>query len=250
MFRALYDNVHTVCWIFASLMLLCALLYFIVGVIIKIHGIPLKLLLIGEECVFATVSSIIIFLTFSLPAALAVWLLICFLMYFIFRNNRRLISCIVYYEQNKAALSSRQLRMFSKLNPCVTSTHITSWIKDFQRLRREMLYKLESDAHSNRLKQKRKILPFSFFASGTLGLFVTLFTYGDLIDHSNSFLILLLENYTLLSCVLYVLYWLFYFSSVANRFHTMYGHKRLFMILFAAFSILMYVGVTVISMNG
>ena len=161
MFRALNENVYTVCWIFAALLLFCVLLYFLVGIITKRHGISLKLLLIGEEYIFATVSSIIIFLTLSLPAALAAWIFICFLMNFIFRNNQRLISCIDYCEHNKTALSRRQLKFFSQFTPCVTSAHITSWVKDFRRLRRDALYELDSDTHIKNLKFKCKILPFS-----------------------------------------------------------------------------------------
>lgn len=87
------------------------------------------------------------------------------------------------------------------------------------------------------------------FASGTLGLFVTLFTYGDLIDHSDFFPMLMLENYAVLSCVLYVLYWLLYILVANTNGRPLYGDKKLFRILFAVFSLFMYVGVTAICMN-
>lgn len=249
MFRALYENVYIVCWIFGSLLLLCVLVYFLVGKITKKYGISLKLLLIGEQYIVALISSVVIFLTFSFPVAIAIWFLIYFLMNFIFRNNRRIISCIVYCEQNKAVLNRQQLSLFLQLNPCVLSTYITLWIKDFRRLRRKVLYKLDSDIHINHLKYKCKILPFSFFASGIIGISVALLTYGNLVENSDAFLILLLENYTILSCALFALYVLLYFSLVGNVFHYMYGHKRLFKILFAIFSMIMYVGVTAVSMN-
>ena len=60
---------------------------------------------------------------------------------------------------------------------------------------------------------------------------------------------LLLENYAILSCVLFALYVLLYFAVVGNIFHYMYERKRLFKILFSVFSVIMYVGVTAISMN-
>lgn len=230
-------------------MLFCVLGYFLCGIITKRRGISLKLLLIGEEYIFASISSIVIFLTLSFPVALLAWLIIYFLMNFIFRNNLKLISCIAYFEQNRTALSSRQLRLLSQLTPCVTSTYITSWTKDFRRLRKECLIKLDGDIHIDRLKFKCRILPFSVFASCIPGMSVALLTYGNLVESSDSFLMLLLENYAILSCVLCALYVLLYFSLVGNAFHYVYGHIKLFKIIFAVFSVIMYVGVTAISMN-
>lgn len=249
MIRALYENIHIVGWIFASLLLLYVLVYFLVGIIIKRHGISLKQLLIGEVYTFSLIGSMVIFLTLSFPVALAAWLLICFLMNFIFRNNRRLISCIVYCEQNRTKLSRQQLKMLLQLNPCVTSKHIALWIKDFHRLRREVLNKLDSNIHINRLKFKCKILTVSFFVSGIVGIFVTLLAYGNLIENNNCLLMIVLENYAILLCILCILYILLYFSLVGNILHYMYGRKRLFKILFAIFSTIMYIVVTAISMN-
>lgn len=83
MFRALNEKVYILCWIFASLLLLCVLGYFLVGLIIKRHGISLKLLLIGEEYIFASIGSIVIFLTLLFPVAFYVWGLTFVLMHFV-----------------------------------------------------------------------------------------------------------------------------------------------------------------------
>ena len=60
---------------------------------------------------------------------------------------------------------------------------------------------------------------------------------------------LLLENYVILSSVLFILYIILYFSLICNIFHYMYSQKKLFNILYGVFSLIMYVGVTAISMN-
>ena len=249
MFRPLYENIHTVCWIFSSLLFLCVLIYFLVGAIIKRYGISFKLLLIGEEYMFALLSSVVIFLTLSFPIALATWFIVFFLMSYIFRDNQRIISYFAHCELNKNMLNRRQLRLYSQSNSNLSSTRITLWIKDFYCLRRRTLYNLNSDIHTNHSKHKCKILPFSLFASGTIGISVSLLTYGCLVENSSLFLMNVLENYAILSCVLVVLYMLLYFALVGNIYHYMYGHKRLFKIMFGVFSIIMYVGVTVISMN-
>lgn len=249
MFRGLCENAYIVCWVLASLLFCCGLVYCLVGVIIRQYGISLKLLLLGEEYIFALISSVLIFLIFSFPIALLVWIIVCFLMNCFFKNNRRLENCIVYFEQNKNVITSRQLKLLSQLNPYLTSARIALWIKDFQHLRKEALYKIDCGAHVNSFKHKQRIFPLSIFATGTIGITVSLLTYGHLVENSNLFLMLLLENYAILSCVLLSLYIFLYFSLVGNIFHYMYGHKRLFKIIFGVFSLIMYVSVTLISIG-
>ncbi len=249
MFRAIYQNYHIICWIFALSLVLSLLIYSFIGIRTKKYGISLKILLIAEEYIFAAISSIIIFMIFSFPVALAVWFLLYFLMNFIFRNHRRIISCIIYCEQNMTALTSQQMKLFLQLNPCVKSSNIASWTKEFCRLRKEVLYKLDNNIYVKHLNFKCKMLPFSILASGMIGIWMALLTYGNLVENGNSFLLLLLENYAILSGVLLALYVLLYLSLVGNVLHYMWGQKRLFKIIFAIFSIIMYIGVTVISMN-
>ena len=249
MLRPLYENVYIVTWIFVSLLLLCVSGYFLVGKITKKYGISLKLLLIGEEYIVALISSIVIFLVLSFPIALIVWLIVIFLINYFFKNNRRLVSYIIYCEQNKKALTSRQLRLLSQLNPCLKSTSIILWIKVFQHLRRGALCKIDRGVHINHIKYKCRAFPFSIFTTGVIGISLSLLTYGRIDENSSSFLMLLLQNYAILSGILFVLYTLLYFSLVGNIFHYMYGHKRLFKFIFAVFSVLMYVAVTAISMN-
>ena len=79
MFRAIYQNYHIICWIFALSLVLSLLIYFFIGIRTKKYGISLKILLIAEEYIFAAISSIIIFMIFSFPVALAVWFLLYFL---------------------------------------------------------------------------------------------------------------------------------------------------------------------------
>lgn len=59
----------------------------------------------------------------------------------------------------------------------------------------------------------------------------------------------LIENYTILSSCLVILYLLLYVGFVKNVFHYMYGRIRLYKILFGVFSALMYIVVTMISLN-
>ena len=249
MFRELYENADALYFILASFIILLALIYFIVGRITEKRGIYLKYLIIGKGYIFSVISSIMIFLTISFPLVLVVWFLLYFLANLVFKNDRKILSFINYYEQNKTALTSRQMRTFSKLNLYVTSTSFSSWIKSFYHLRRELLNKLNSDVDIAHLNLKCQIFPLPFFVSGIIGLFASLLTYGNLVENSNSFFMVLLENYAILSIVLLFLYVLLYFSLVGNVFHRMYGKKRLFKILFALFSIFMFVGVTAISMN-
>ena len=249
MFRALYESIHIVGWVFTALILICIFAYFLIGVIIKKYGIYMKLLLIGEEYVFSLISSILIFLTLSFLMALTIWLIVFFLMNCFFRKNQRIINCIVYCEQHKNTFTERQLRLMLQLNPCLKSAGLILWIKDFRRLRREVLYKIDNNIYINLSKFKYKPLPFSVFGLSTIGIFGAFLTYGHLIENTNSFMMLLLENYSILSCVLFVLYWLLYFSMVNNIFHYMYGYKKLFKVIFFVFSVIMYVCVTVISMN-
>lgn len=249
MFRALCENTYIVCWILASLLFLYVSVYFLVGAIIRKCGISLKLLLIGEEYIFALVSSVIIFLTFSFPIALVIWLTVCLLANYLFKNNRRIVCYIVHLEQNKNALTNRELKLLSQLNPYLTSVRMVLWIKDFQRLRKESLYKIDCNDHTNHFRNKCKKYLFSFLATGAIGIMASLLIYGHLVENSSSFLMLLLENYAILSCVLLTLYALLYFSLVGNIFHYMYNHKRLFQIMFGVFSLIMYVVVTVISIN-
>lgn len=239
MFRALNEKVYILCWIFASLLLLCVLGYFLVGLIIKRHGISLKLLLIGEEYIFASIGSIVIFLTLLFPVAFYVWGLTFVLMHFVFGSNNRIISYIDRCDRNKISINSRQL------NPYLTCERITSWVQDFRHLRRKVC----GEISIKNSKSKCGIMPFPIFASGTIGISAAFFAYGCLFENCDSFLARLLENYASLSCVLCVLYVLLYLSTAGNVFHHMYGYKRLFKILFAVFSIIMYVGITMISMN-
>lgn len=190
MFRTLNENIYVLCWIFAALLVLCVSGCFITKVIIKRRGVSLKFLLRGEQYVFASLSSVLIFLIFSFPAALAAWILFFLLMNF---------ACDEMFK-----------------------THT---------------------------KSGRRMLPFSIFASGTIGIAAAFFTYDGLFESYDSLLTRLTENCALLSCVLFPLYLLLYFSTAGNFFHYMHGHKRLFKILFAAFSVIMYVCVTLIAMN-
>ena len=246
MLRALHENVPMVCWIVLSLLLFCALVYFLVGTVTKRKGISLKLLLMGEEYLFAAICSIVIFLAFSFPVALAAWLLMYFLMGFIFEKNQRILSKITHCERNKTANEKHQPSLVSQLNPYVTSISIASWIHDLRRTRR---YVLSSPPLVDCSNFRYEILPFSFFATGTIGASTALLIYKNLVDHCDSFWMLLLENYASLAFILFPLYIFLYAYFVGNIFHYMHGQKGLFKILFAAFSIIMYIGVTAISLN-
>lgn len=249
MFRTLYENSYSVCLTLAFLLFICVLVYLFVGIIIRKCGVYLKQLLVGEEYMFALISSVVIFLIFSFPIALLVWIIICFSMNYFFKNNRRLVSYIDYFEQNKNVITNHQYRLLSQLNPCLSSGVIIFWIKDFQHLKHKTMCKMDTVPQISHFKYKHSIFPFSIFAAGTIGIFVSLLTYGYLVEDNSSNLMLLLENYAILSCVLFVLYHILYLYIVGNIFHNMYGQKRLFKIIFIVFSIFMYICVSVISIN-
>lgn len=124
-----------------------------------------------------------------------------------------------------------------------------SWIKNFRYERANRSYKVDNDTDINSLKIKCKILPSIFFYSEVYGIFVVSIIYGTLVGEHNCFLLRLLENYAILSGIMYPLYFLMYFSLAGNTFHYMYGRKKLFKIIFTAFSLIVYVIVAAISMN-
>jgi len=249
MFRDLSEYAYIICLIFASLIFIGVLGYLIIGIIVKTRGISLKLILRGEEYVFAAISSIVIFLTFSFPIALGLWILIYFIMGILFKNDQKIIRSIEDLEQSIYEkihdLNVDQLESLGKKIPYVYSPHIILWINDFQLSRRAALI----SSHTSFLKSKFKPLPFSFFSTGVVGISIALLTYGNLVDYSNSFPMLLLENYAVLSCVLAVMYVVLYISTVKNIYNYAHGNKKLFNIIFAVFSVIMCVGVAMISLN-
>lgn len=194
----------------------------------------LKGLLIGEEHLFAALSSIVIFLSFSFKIALVIWIITYLIMCFLFRNNHGVIRYINDLKKNILHVSS---------------TRISLWVKDFWALRKEVLNKIDRDAHTNPSKFKFNLSPFSVFQTGMIGVFMALLTYENLVDNSGSFTSILLENYAVLLCVLSVLNVIFYLGTVKNIFHMLYGNKTLFRILFFIFSVIMFVAATMISMN-
>ena len=165
MFRTLSENAHIICWIFASLIFLCISGYFLLGLILKKQEMSLKGLLIGEEHLFAALSSIVIFLSFSFKIALVIWIFTYLIMCFLFRNNHRIIRYINDLEKNilHKSTSTKQIISLSQTIPYVSSARITLWVKDFWALRKEVLNKIDRDAHTNPSKFKFNLSPFFSF---------------------------------------------------------------------------------------
>ena len=159
-------------------------------------------------------------------------------MCFLFRNNHRVIRYINNLKKNKLYMSMN-----------VSSTRISLWVKDFWALRKEVLNKIDRDAHTKPSKFKFNLSPFSVFQTGTIGVFTALLTYENLVDNSGSFASILLENYAVLLCVLSVLDVILYLCTVKSILSKLYDKKTLFRILFFIFSVIMFVAATMISMN-
>lgn len=232
--------------ILGGVLLFCVSVYLVIGVITSKKGICLKSLLIGEEYVVALIISVVNFSVFSFPLALIVWVIVFWLMHYFLRDNRRIISYIVHYEQNKNMFNHKQMKLFSQLNPNVVSPGAILWMKTFRHFKRDVLRLIDS---IDSPKIKSRTLPISVFALGTMGIFAVLCADGYLIENTNSSVMMLIENYTILSSCLVILYLLLYMVFVKNIFHYMYGHIRLYKIIFGVFSAFMYIVVTMISLN-
>lgn len=249
MFRPIFENSHKICCFLIILFLLCIFIYFLAGILAKRQRLTLKIFLIGKEYFLNIISAIFIFLVFSFPVAMVVWVFIKVLMDCFFRRERMLVNCIKYYENNKKDLKQKEVRFLSQLNPCVTPKYVISWINDVKDVQRRMLQKIDENIRIKSLNIKQKFLLTPIFSTTIIVVFIDLLIYGKLFENYNCFLLLLLENYVILLGVLYTLYWLMYFSIVANVFHIMYGYRRLFKIIFAIFSVIMFIVVTAISFN-
>lgn len=249
MFRILHENVNAVYWIFVTLISLIILVFLTIGFIMKKQGISLKTLLIGEECFFTTLSSIITFLTLKYFVAFFIWILINSLIPLIYKKNNKIINFLNYCRQNGKSLSKKHSKTFSKLDIHVKSTNVISWMKDYIYFKKEAINKIDSEYEIEDLKFKYRICWPCFFFSLMLSTITVYLAYGNLFSTTNSFFLLLMENYIILSCILFILYFLLYFGFVKNPLHYMYESKKLFKSLFALFSIIMYTIVTLISIN-
>ena len=247
MFRISYENIHIAYWVFTILVSLSIVAFFIIGVIVKKRGVSLKFLLIGEEFFFTILSSIIAFLTLEFFVAFFMWILICLLMPLIYKNNNKIINFLNYCKQNENSLNKQQSIMFSRLNCRVNSANAISWVRDYLYLKKEILNRMDNECNIKNLKFKYKFRWFYVLTSGILSISMVFLIYGNLFGSSNSFFILLIENYAILSCILFVLYFLLYFGLVKNPLHYMYESERLYKLLFALFSVIMYTVVTLIS---
>lgn len=250
MFQPFYECVPALCWIFASIILLCALAFLIIGLLAKTFGISFAVILKGEEYVFAAICSIVVFLTFSFPLALILWLFLYLGMHFIFKSNQKLIKSIAYYKENRDTFRRKKIKALSSMDLCIESERALFWVKDFRQLRKTALLQLNGNVPSECFNFKCKVLPFSVFTTGTIGIGVASLTYENLIQNPTSFGMILLENYAVLSSILFVLYWIFYAASATSMNGIILnGHKKTFNILFAIFSVFMCVIVARISME-
>lgn len=246
MFQTIHENIHRIGCVLAILVIVHMLLFFLVGIIVKKRGVFLETLLICEEYLFAATSSIVIFLIFSLPVALVLWFITYCMMYFIFKTHRKLLGFIAFCDDEKreTPLTKEQSSLLSQLYHCFKVLRVSSWVKSFNEIKSDALRKLEKEIDHNGLRFKHQRIPFSCFASGTIGVVVAAFgVYGSLIANSTSFWLILLDNYVGVSCVAFPVYWLYYFLEVHDGMESI----KLFKFLFVAGLIFAYVAATYVT---
>ena len=228
---------------------LLILYYLLTGLIIKYRGCSLVCFLRLEEYTIAVLASIGVFLIFSLPTAIIIWIVIYFFMNILFAGNRRIRSYATYCEQNKEKLTHHQLKLSSRLKSDIKFSQTIMWAKVFFVERKEVLNILNREQLVKKTELKFRLLPFTLFAVGTIGVDISLLIYGGLIDKHRLIPLILLENYTILASALFVLYPVLYFATIGNPFHYLYSHKRLFQCGFISFALILFIAVTVISFN-
>ena len=183
-------------------------------------------------------------MTFSLPLALALWLALCVGMNFVFKGNRRLVGYIAYYEKVYEAAREKPLGDLPRLDCFVSPTRVSLWFKELRHLRKDALCKLNSEVPLDSWKYKRKILPFSVFASGTIGVGMAWIAYGNLILNSTATWMILLEAHAFFAVLLFLFYWLFFAVMVIDaliKFGTAIAPpKQLFNIGVAIIAVLIY----------
>ena len=246
MFQTIHENIHRIGCVLAILVIVHILLFFLVGIIVKKRGVFLETLLICEEYLFAATSSIVIFLIFSLPVALVLWFITYCMMYFIFKTHRKLLGFIAFcaVEKRKALLGEVHSNPILQLNHRFKVLRVSCWVKSFNETKSDALRKLEKEIDHNGLRFKHQRIPFSCFASGTIGVVVAAFgVYGSLIANSTSFWLILLDNYVVVSCVAFPVYWLYYFLEVHDGMESI----KLFKFLFVAGLIFAYVAATYVT---
>ena len=249
MFQTIHENIHRIGCALAILVIVHILLFFLIGIIVKKRGVFLDTLLIGEEYLFAATSSIVIFLIFSLPVALVLWFITYCMMYFIFKTHRKLLGFIAFcaVEKQKALLGEVHSNPILQLNHRFKVLRVSSWVKSFNETKSDALRKLEKEIDHNGLRFKHQRIPFSCFASGTIGVVAAFGVYGSLIANSTSFWLILLNNYVGVSCVAFPVYWLYYFNEVHDCWGSMFLHEGLFKFLFVAGLIFAYVAATYVT---
>ena len=248
MFQPFYEHPLAICFIFGVVWLLCILGFFLIGILAKKGEVLLNYLLLGQEYVFAAISSVVIFLIFALPLALVLWLFFCLGMNFIFRGNRELAGAIAHYDKMYESSGKKELRDFPDLDCFVRPSHVSSWFKEFRQLRRASLEKLKRDIPCQDRRYRRRIFPFSLVATGVIGIAAAWIAYGTLILNSTIPWMILLEGHAFFSVFLFLFYWAFYaFMSLETL--PRYGMviappKILFNVCFAIIATLVYIIIT------
>ncbi|MBQ9736714.1 MAG: hypothetical protein IJV96_08025 [Clostridia bacterium] len=209
-----FKQIHIAIPILLSLLPFCALTFLLIGVLVKARVISFDQVLAADQYLLAAVLSTVIFLLLPLPTALLVWSGAYLLMHLVFFKNRELLAHIARFDQNKPFLREEQEKTLAKAKNYIPCAHALLWHKDFGNIRRECFAVIKACKETPQIAYRRRPLPFSLFATGTIGLSLSFCAYGAVMEEPTQLWQILLENYAILACILFALYFFMYFCCM------------------------------------
>lgn len=230
----------------ASLLTLLLIIVFSLAVLIKEKKRTLDIIsLIWLQEIFVSILlAMWIFNIFYLHFALLIWITLYFVLSILFRKNRVVLYLAFLYEHEASSLTARQLRLCSelfkpiKLIDCQKQNpwELRSCIYDQVRL-----YCCD--------KKINWLFPIRVYLAGVAFPVIREIIYGSQYIDNTSILFVSLENYTAMIALLYLLYPVLFFATVANKGSFLYNSRRVFKGIFIVISIIMLVIFTGITLN-